>query len=69
MCARVTKDIKLGKPKGIIQASMDDKDEEKIMHLCQLGVPIQKIITTPLGYRKYLSLRSFINKYKDLQIS
>ncbi|MHB9147526.1 MAG: recombinase family protein [Candidatus Amoebophilus sp.] len=64
--ARVAKGIKLGKPKGVIQASMYDKDKEKILHLCQLGVPIQKIIATHLGYGKYLSLKEFIHKCKKL---
>lgn len=62
--ARVAKGIKLGKPKGVIQASMYDKDREKILHLYQLGVPIQKIIATHLGYGKYLSLKAFISKLK-----
>lgn len=62
--ARVAKGIKLGKPKGVIQASMYDKDKDKILHLYQLGVPIQKIIETHLGYGKYLSLKAFINKLK-----
>ncbi|MCE3043474.1 recombinase family protein [Legionella sp. 16cNR16C] len=62
--ARVAKGIKLGKPKGVIQASMYDKDKEKILHLYQLGVPIRKIIATHLGYGKYLSLKAFINKSK-----
>ncbi len=60
--ARVAKGIKLGKPKGIIQASMYDKDKDKILHLYQLGVPIQKIIATHLSYGKYLSLKAFIKK-------
>lgn len=59
---RLTKGIKLGKPRGVIQASMYDKDKEKILHLYQLGVPIEKIIRTHLGYGKYLSLKAFINK-------
>ncbi|HAT7956447.1 TPA: resolvase [Legionella pneumophila] len=63
--ARAAKGIKLGKPKGVIQASMYDKDREKIFHLYQLGVPIQKIIATHLGYGKYLSLKAFINKLKE----
>jgi len=62
--ARAAKGIKLGKPKGVIQASMYDQDKEKILHLYQLGVPIQKIITTHLGYGKYLSLKTFMNKLK-----
>jgi DNA invertase Pin-like site-specific DNA recombinase len=28
-----------GKPKGVIQRSIYDKDKEKILHLCGLGVP------------------------------
>ena len=60
--ARVAKGIKLGKPKGVIQASMYDKDKDKIFHLYQLGVPLQKIISTHLGYGKYLSLKAFIQK-------
>ncbi|HHF7368345.1 TPA: recombinase family protein [Legionella bozemanae] len=62
--ARASKGIKLGKPKGVIQASMYDKDKEKILHLYKLGVPIQKIIDTHLGYGKYLSLKAYVNKIK-----
>ena len=54
--------IKLGKPKGGIQASMYDKDREKIFNLHQLGVPFKKIIEVHLGYGKYLSLRDYIRK-------
>ncbi len=64
--ARVAKGIKLGKPKGVIQASMYDKDKEKIMHLFQLGVPVQKIIATHLGYGKYLSLKAYIGKLEKM---
>lgn len=60
--ARAAKGIKLGKPKGVIQASMYDQDKDKILHLYQLGVPIKKIIETHLGYGKYLSLSSYIHK-------
>ncbi|KTD59732.1 hypothetical protein Lsai_0376 [Legionella sainthelensi] len=63
--ARAAKGIKLGKPKGVIQDSMYDQDREKIFHLYQLGVPIQKIIATYLGYGKYLSLKALINKLKE----
>jgi DNA invertase Pin-like site-specific DNA recombinase len=65
--ARVAKGIKLGKPKGTIQKSMYDADKEKILHLYQLGVPINKIIETHLGYGKYLSLKEFIGKNARLQ--
>ena len=56
------KGIKLGKPNGVIQASVYDKDKEKILHLCKLGVPIKKIIVTHLGYGKYASLKNYIEK-------
>ena len=60
--ARKDRGIKLGKPKGVIQASMYDKDKDKILHLFGLGVPLKKIIETHLGYGKYLSLKYYIGK-------
>jgi DNA invertase Pin-like site-specific DNA recombinase len=66
--ARVAKGIKLGKPKGVIQASMYDKDKDKILELHHLGVPIQKIISTHIGYGKYLSLKSYIKKLKNISV-
>ena len=60
--ARVAKGIKLGKPKGTLQKSMYDKDQEKIFHLYKLGVPLHKIIKTHLGFGKYLSLKEYIEK-------
>jgi hypothetical protein len=59
---RVAKGIKLGKPKGTLQKSMYDKDQEKIFHLYKLGVPLHKIISTHIKYGKYLSLRKYIEK-------
>jgi DNA invertase Pin-like site-specific DNA recombinase len=63
--ARKAKGIKLGKPKGILQSSMYDKDADKILHLYQLGVPIRKIIKTHIAYGKYSSLKEYIDKRKD----
>lgn len=60
--ARVAKGIKLGKPKGTVQASMYDKDKDKILELYRLGVPINKIIDTHLKYGKYTSLKQFIER-------
>ena len=60
--ARATKGIKLGKPKGVLQNSMYDKDKQKIFDLYKLGVPLHKIISTHLGYGKYLSLKIYIQK-------
>jgi DNA invertase Pin-like site-specific DNA recombinase len=66
--ARKEKGIKLGKPFGVIQSSMYDKDKEKILHLHKIGVPIQKIIDTHLKYGKYISLKNFIEKAGQAKI-
>ena len=60
--ARKAKGIKLGKPKGTVQTSMYDPDRTKIFHLYELGVGIQKIINTHLGYGSYQSLKQYIDK-------
>lgn len=60
--ARKARGIILGKPKGVIQSSIYDKDQEKIFHLHRLGVPVQTIINTHLKYGKYLSLKQYISK-------
>ncbi len=60
--ARAAKGIKLGKPKGVLQKSMYDKDKEQIFHLHALGVPIGKIISTHIKYGKYWSLKNYIEK-------
>ena len=69
--ARVAKGIKLGKPKGTLQNSMYDKDQEKIFHLHKLGVPLGKIIDTHLGYGKYWSIKNYLEKryLKELQVT
>jgi DNA invertase Pin-like site-specific DNA recombinase len=56
------KGVTLGKPRGIIQGSMYDKDKEKIFHLYKLGVPIREIINKHLQYGKYLSLMNYVKK-------
>ncbi len=60
--ARKEMGIKLGKPKGTIQKSIYDQDKEKIFQLNKLGVPLNTIIKTHLGYGKYLSLKEYIQK-------
>jgi DNA invertase Pin-like site-specific DNA recombinase len=60
--ARVEKGVKLGKPKGTLQDSMYDKDQEKIFELHKLGVPLRKIINVHLGYGKYWSIKNYIEK-------
>jgi hypothetical protein len=44
------------------QNLMYDNDQEKIFHLYGLGVPLHKIISTHLGYGKYLEKRYIENK-------
>ncbi|HLX52506.1 MAG TPA: recombinase family protein [Aquella sp.] len=66
--ARAAKGIKLGKPKGTIQASMYDNDKDKILDLYKLGVPINKIIATHLEYGKYTSLKQFIDRQSSITI-
>ncbi len=58
------KGIKLGKPLGTIQSSMYDKDQDKILELVKLGVPIKKIINTHLQYGKPQSLTKYIRGCK-----
>ncbi|QHV99303.1 recombinase family protein [Spirosoma endbachense] len=67
--ARKERGIILGKPKGVIQASIYDKDKERIIHLRSLGVPITAIINTHLKYGKYLSLKKYIDRQKPSPFS
>lgn len=60
--ARQERGIVLGKPKGVIQKSIYDKDRERIMHLYDLKVPIKAIVTVHLRYGKYLSLKNYIGR-------
>ena len=63
--ARKERGLILGKPKGTLQASMYDQDKEKIFHLCNLGVPLKKIIQTHIHYGKYSSLKEYVDKRID----
>ena len=65
--ARQKLGIKLGKPKGTIQKSMYDKDQDRIFHLNSLGVPINAIIEKHLPYGNYHSLYSYIKKRHPVQ--
>lgn len=62
--ARKEKGIQLGKPKGTIQSSMYDGDVDKISELVKLGVPINKISNTHLGYGTAKSLGEYIKRLK-----
>ena len=54
----------LGKPKGTIQSSMYDKDQERIQELLRLGVPQKRIVEAHLGYGTPKSLSYYIRTRK-----
>lgn len=60
LAAKKAQGVILGKPKGTIQASMYDKDKEKIQELLALGVPQKRISETHLGYGTTKSLSYYI---------
>lgn len=60
--ARKDRGMKLGKPKGVLQASMYDKDKDKIFELVKLGVPYKNISQTHLGYGTAKSLGEYIKR-------
>jgi DNA invertase Pin-like site-specific DNA recombinase len=61
LAAKKKKGIKLGKPKGTIQASKFDKDRQKIEELLGYGVSVRKIAEF-LGYGSHRGLNLYINK-------
>ena len=60
--ARKEAGIILGKPKGVIQASMYDSDALRIGELVKMGVPINKISKLHLGYGTAKSLGEYVKK-------
>lgn len=50
LTAKRAQGVVLGKPIGIIQISMYDKDKERIQELLALGVPQKRIVESHLGY-------------------
>lgn len=63
LAAKKAQGIKLGKPKGTIQASKVDKDRERIEELLQLGLSVRKIAKL-LGYSNHVGLNTYIKKRK-----
>lgn len=61
LAAKKSQGIKLGKPKGTIQASKFDKDRAKIQELLALGLSVRKIATY-LGYQDHRGLNQYVNK-------
>lgn len=60
--------IRLGKPRGTIQASMYDKDQERIVELLRLGVSIQHISTHHLKYGSISGLHNYVTT-RQLKVS
>ena len=50
LASKKAQGVTLGKPKGTIQASMYDKDRQRIEELLSLGVPQKRIIEKHLKY-------------------
>ena len=63
LAAKKAQGIKLGKPKGTIQASKFDKDRERIEELLGLGLSVRKIASL-LGYSNHVGLNTYIKKRK-----
>ena len=60
LAAKKAKGIRLGKPKGIIQASKFDEHREKIEELLKLGVSVRRIARLHLGLNSHTGLNTYI---------
>ena len=63
LAAKKAQGVKLGKPKGTIQASKFDKDRERIEELLTLGLSVRKI-SKVLGYSNHVGLNTYVKKRK-----
>jgi DNA invertase Pin-like site-specific DNA recombinase len=63
LAARKSQGVKLGKPKGTIQASQFDKDRPRIEELLSLGLSVRKIARL-LGYKNHIGLNTYVKKRK-----
>ena len=61
LAAKKAQGIKLGKPKGTIQASKFDKDRERVEELLRLGMSVRKIAKL-MGYSNHIGLNTYIRK-------
>jgi DNA invertase Pin-like site-specific DNA recombinase len=64
LAAKKAQGISLGKPKGIIQQSIYDKDRARIVELLRLGVSARRISTQHLKYGYPSSLNYYIQTRK-----
>jgi DNA invertase Pin-like site-specific DNA recombinase len=63
LAAKKAQGVKLGKPKGTIQASKFDGDRERIEELLALGLSVRKIAKL-LGYSSHVGLNTYVKKRK-----
>jgi len=63
LSAKRAQGVKLGKPKGTIQASKFDMNREKIEELLAYGLSVRKIAKV-LGYSNHISLNTYVKKRK-----
>ena len=61
LAVKKSQGIRLGKPKGTVQASKFDKDRPRIVELLGLGLSVRKIANL-LGYSNHIGLNTYINK-------
>jgi DNA invertase Pin-like site-specific DNA recombinase len=61
LAAKKTQGIKLGKPKGTLQASKFDRDRPRIEELLQLGLSVRKIAKL-LGYTNHIGLNTYLKR-------
>ncbi len=61
LAAKKAQGVKLGKPKGTIQASKFDKDRPRIEELLRLGMSVRKIAKV-MGYSNHIGLNTYIKK-------
>jgi DNA invertase Pin-like site-specific DNA recombinase len=59
LAAKRSQGVKLGKPKGTVQASKFDKDRQRIEELLQLGLSVRKIAKV-LGYSNHIGMNTYI---------
>jgi DNA invertase Pin-like site-specific DNA recombinase len=61
LAAKKQQGVRLGKPKGTLQKSKFDADQERIKELLKLGLSVRKIAAL-LGYNNHLALNTYITK-------
>ena len=61
LAAKKASGVKLGKPKGTIQASKFDNDRERIEELLGMELSVRKIARL-LGYSNHVGLNTYVNK-------